>query len=749
MVVATEQDQRPIARAKSRWRYAILLAANLAFSVSLLVGLVGLVQENRKTRDISPALTYWSAAQLSLEYSRFLTALSVYTAGNGAVARDDLETRLDILWSRIGVYDGGVVGEKLAMIDDAADAVAAFAATLRSVEPDVLALEPGDMEAFDRVYGQLIPHGLPLYRMAQSTNLYEQRAAIEIQESTIRTFWVHTAFLLGIVVTGGALVILLIFEAKTTTRSLNAAQRLELRARESEQNVRAIMNTAVDAIITTDAKGTILSFNPAAESMFGYEAGAAVGRDVAMFIPEGHQDAHHEKMRDYPEGDASGGPRLSGQIREFEALRHDGSTFPIELSLGVTDGQDGTTHVVFVRDITARKQTQEQILHSQKMDALGQLTGGVAHEFNNLLTAISGFSEMALRDPSDAEHVDHCLTEVINASTQAAELTKQMLAFARKQELDPRVVKVGDIIESIRSMLPPLIGPNINLTLDTGGEPACAKVDESQLKTAVMNLAINACHAMPGGGDLSIKTWVVEADEGLASRFSAVRGASYVALSASDTGTGIEKEVLERIFEPFFTTKEEGEGTGLGLAMVHGMAEQAGGFVDVESEVGAGTTFTIYLPLCDEPQAQENARDFASTGRGPAGRCTILIAEDREPVRELARITLEKAGHEVLTAEDGEKAADIYRERDGKVDLLLTDVIMPKKEGPELALELLADDPNLKIVYMSGFISRDQAMREIIGKTGVFIQKPFDPDELVRVVEELILGTPEGHEKVA
>ncbi len=749
MVVATEQDQRPIARAKSRWRYAILLAANLAFSVSLLVGLVGLVQQSRTKRDISPALTYWSAAQLSLEYSRFLTTLSVYTAGEAGVTRDDLETRLDILWSRIGVYDGGVVGEKLVMIDGTARAVAAFTATLRSVEPDILALKPGDMETFGRVYGQLIAHGLPLYRMAQDTNLYEQGAAIEMQETTVRTFWMLTAFLLGIFATGGILIFLLIFEARSATRLLGTARASEQRARESEANIRAIMNAAADAIITTDSKGTILSFNPAAESMFDCGAEEALGWDVAMLIPEAHRDAHHEKMRDYPESDVSGGRRLTGQIRELEALRRDGSTFPIELSLGVTDGQDGPTHVAFVRDITARKQTQEQIHHSQKMDALGQLTGGVAHEFNNLLTAISGFSEMARRNPADADHVDHCLTEVVNASTQAAELTKQMLAFARKQELDPRIVKVGDIIESIRSMLRPLIGPNINLTLDAGAGPACAKVDPSQLKTAVMNLAINACHAMPDGGDLSIKTWVTEADERLASRFSADRGRRYVALSASDTGSGIERKVLERIFEPFFTTREEGKGTGLGLAMVHGMAEQAGGFVDVESTVDAGTTFTIYLPLCDEPQAEEKARAYASTGRGPAERCTILIAEDRAPVRELARATLVQAGYEVLTAEDGEMAADIYRERDGKVDLLLTDVIMPKKEGPELALELLADNSNLKVVYMSGFISHDQAMREVIGKTGVFIQKPFDPDDLVRVVDELLLGTPEGQEKVA
>ncbi|MCH8113532.1 MAG: PAS domain S-box protein [Proteobacteria bacterium] len=416
--MATEQDQRPIARAKSRWRYAILLAANLAFSISLLVGLVGLVQENREKRDISPALTYWSAAQLTLEYSRFLTALSVYTAGDTGVTRDDLETRLDILWSRIAIYDGGVVGEKLVMIDGTADVVAAFTATLRSVEPDVLALAPGDVERFGRVYSQLIAHDLPLYRMAKNTNLYEQRAAIELQAATIRTFWVHTAFLLGIVATGGALVLLLIFEARTTTRSLGVAQTCETRARESEHNVRAIMNTAADAIITTDAKGTILSFNPAAESMFDCKAEEALGRDVSMFIPERHRDAHHEKMVAYLDGDTGVDPR---QIRELEALRRDGSTFPIELSLGVTESRNGPTHVSFIRDITARKQAQEQIHHSQKMDALGQLTGGVAHEFNNLLTAISGFSEMARRKPGDADHVDQCLTEVVNASTQAAE----------------------------------------------------------------------------------------------------------------------------------------------------------------------------------------------------------------------------------------------------------------------------------------------------------------------------------------
>lgn len=202
--------------------------------------------------------------------------------------------------------------------------------------------------------------------MAKNTNLYERRAAIELQAATIRTFWVHTAFLLGIVATGGALVLLLISEARTTTRSLGVAQTCETRARESEHNVRAIMNTAADAIITTDAKGTILSFNPAAESMFDCKAEEALGRDVSMLIPEGYRDAHHEKLRDYLVDDVSAGPRPISQIRELEALRHDGSTFPIELSLGVTDGQDGPTHVAFVRDITARKQTKSKFTIRRK-----------------------------------------------------------------------------------------------------------------------------------------------------------------------------------------------------------------------------------------------------------------------------------------------------------------------------------------------------------------------------------------------
>lgn len=749
MVVAAEQDQRSIARAKSRWRYAILVAAILAFSASLLVGLLRLLDENEKASKISKELIYWSASQLSLEYWRFLSSLGQYGTGGAGVTKDDLKTRLDILWSRIGVYDGGVVGGELANVNGATEIVANLSDALDSVEADVQALEPADTQTFERIYGALNAHAYPVFQLAQRTNLYEQGIAIEFRQTTRRTFWVLTAFLLGIVATGGVLIVLLIFETRSATHLLGTARGSEQRAREGEANIRAIVGTAADAIITTDARGTILSFNPAAESMFGYEAADAMGRDVSMFIPGPLRHAHHKKMRNYLQGDADAGPRLIGRIRELEALRRDGSTFPIELSLGVTDGQDGATHVAFVRDITARKQEQEQIHHSQKMDALGELTGGVAHEFNNLLTAISGFSEMARRDPGNADQVDYCLTEVVNASSQAAELTKQMLAFARKQELDPRVVKVGDIIESVRSMLRPLIGPDINLTLDTGGESAFAKVDPSQLKTAVMNLAINACHAMPGGGELSIRTWVVEADERLASRISVDQGARYVALSARDTGTGIEKDVLDRIFEPFFTTKEEGKGTGLGLAMVHGMAEQAGGFVDVESTVGAGTEFTIYLPLCAEPQAEAKARAFGPPGRGAAEGCTILVAEDREPVRELARATLEKAGYEVLTAENGEMAAEIYRERNGKVDLLLTDVIMPKKEGPELALELLADNPNLRVVYMSGFISEGQAMREIIGKTGVFIQKPFDPDDLVRVVSELVLGAADGQENAA
>ena len=511
-----------------------------------------------------------------------------------------------------------------------------------------------------------------------------------------------------------------------------ARDELEDRVAERTEELRAIMDNSVIAVVTTDSLGAVMAFNPAAEKLFGFQAKDVISRNVDMLMPDLHRAAHDGYIADYLE---SGQARVIGKVRQLVGRRGDGGEFPMELSVAKMSLRGETCFVANVTDLTERVAQEERLRHAYKMESLGQLTGGVAHEFNNLLTAIGGFAHMAARAADDTERVRECLGEIVKASDQAAGLTRQMLAFARKQELEAKVVSTNRILVDLQTMVKPIVGDAIPMRMSLSDEELWVSVDPDQLSQAILNLAINACHAMPDGGQLTIGSRTVELDESRVALYPHADAGRYVAVFVSDTGTGIDAETLEHIFDPFFTTKETDQGTGLGLSMVYGMVEQSGGIVDVDSEVGAGTTFTIYLPRV-EGARREDGEDI-----GPAvaaRKATILVAEDKKPIRDLVRTTLEGLGYTVLTAEDGAAAAEIYRENADDIDLLLVDAAMPGEGGLALARELASQKPNLKIVFLSGHGDARDLKADPIGRESVLLPKPFDPDDLGQLVGEVI-----------
>jgi two-component system, cell cycle sensor histidine kinase and response regulator CckA len=388
------------------------------------------------------------------------------------------------------------------------------------------------------------------------------------------------------------------------------------------------------------------------------------------------------------------------------------------------------------QDVTERRSLEEQLRQAQKMEAVGRLAGGVAHDFNNLLTTILGYSELVLGRLAPSDPVRGDLQEVRRAAERAAALTGQLLAFSRKQVLQPKAFDLNEGMRNLEKMLGRLIGEDIELT--TQLEPSLGTViaDPGQIDQVIMNLAINARDAMPEGGRLAIETANADLDEDYARQHVGVRPGPYVMLAVSDTGVGMDAETRERIFEPFFTTKEPGKGTGLGLAMVYGTVKQSGGNIWVYSEPGHGTTFKIYLPRTDAPAMAAEAGAVRSGG----GSETVLLVEDEEPVRRFARRVLESAGYVVIEAPHAEEALRIVSEWTAPIDLLLTDTVMPGMSGPRLASKLRERFPGTKILYTSGYTDAGIAQQGVLDPPAPFLQKPFTPDSLLRKLREALEG---------
>jgi PAS domain S-box-containing protein len=422
---------------------------------------------------------------------------------------------------------------------------------------------------------------------------------------------------------------------------------------------------------------------------------------------------------------------------EYRLIRADGEIIWVRDSARVeSEGDKAKMIYGVVSDITQRKQLEEQFHQSQKMEAIGRLAGGVAHDFNNLLTVINGYSELLLyRHLEGTSPLRRYIEEIRKAGERAASLTGQLLAFSRKQVLQPQIIDLNTVVADMDKLLRRLIGEDIDLVTAPGAESGSVKADPGQIEQVIMNLVVNARDAMPHGGNLTVGTANVTLDETHTRGIVGLEPGPHVVLMVKDTGSGMDPEVMSHIFEPFFTTKEKQKGTGLGLATVYGIVTQSGGYIDVSSKIGAGTTFKVYLPQVD--QQVELSKPEQST-EAPHGQETILLVEDEDLVRDLTRTVLLEHGYRVLEASGGSQALSISEEYQSSIDLLATDVVMPHMSGRELAERLLLLRPNIKILYMSGYTDDTIVHHGLADPSITFLQKPFTPAELAHKVREVL-----------
>jgi two-component system, cell cycle sensor histidine kinase and response regulator CckA len=425
---------------------------------------------------------------------------------------------------------------------------------------------------------------------------------------------------------------------------------------------------------------------------------------------------------------------------EIQNYRKDGTPFWNALSIAPIFEEGELTHFVGVQtDITAFKQMEFQLRQSQKMEAIGHLAGGVAHDFNNLLTVINGCCDLLRATTEMPEDAMPLVDEIHKAGERAATLTRQLLAFSRKTVLQPRVLALNDLVTDFESLLGRLIGEDVRLTSALDADQCHVKVDPGQIEQVLMNLVVNARDAMPRGGTLTIGTRGVFLDDEYVRHHADLRPGQYVLLTVADTGCGMDPETLRRIFEPFFTTKPVGKGTGLGLAMVYGLIKASGGHVAVESELGRGTTFNLFFPIVDE---SERAPLPLSRVGQPGGSETVLLVEDEDGVRSLARQALESRGYRVLEAADGEAALRICREHSEGIDLLLSDVVMPGMSGRELRQHVTTMFPQTRVIFTSGYTDDAVVRHGVCQSESDFLQKPFTIPKLLRKVREVLDRVP-------
>ncbi len=513
----------------------------------------------------------------------------------------------------------------------------------------------------------------------------------------------------------------------------------EAALRRNEQRFRALVEHSWEAIALFAGDGTILYGSPATTRLLGYEIPELVGRNAFEFVHPDDQPAALARLTD-----AMGQPR--GHVQVAARVRHkNGSWRYMEgIFTNLLDDPNVEAVVNNYRDVTEQRSLEQQVIQAQKMEAVGRLAGGVAHDFNNILTAITGYTDLLLADLPPDDPLREDVNEIHRAAQRAAALTQQLLAFSRRQVMQPSVLALNALVADIEKLLKRLLGEDI--TLETALDPAAGHVraDPSQLQQVLMNLAVNARDAMPRGGRITIETGDVQLDEAYAAEHRGVSPGRYALLAVSDTGTGMTEDVRSHLFEPFFTTKEMGKGTGLGLATVYGIVKQSGGHIWVYSEVGQGTSMKIYLPRVDAP-IEPVERPARPARRRAGGSETILLVEDETAVRGVARQLLERQGYTVLEASNGHAALALCEERQAGIDLLLTDVVMPGMSGRELADRLAPRYPRLRVLFMSGYTD-DAIVRHGMLQPGLhYVQKPFRTEALLDKIREVLDGRP-GYE---
>ncbi len=499
-----------------------------------------------------------------------------------------------------------------------------------------------------------------------------------------------------------------------------------------------IFDSIPDAISIIDAETyTIVEVNQAFLDEVGCRRQEVIGKTC-------FQVTHHRSQpcnsSDHP------CPLKRGSLDQSTFVEHihrgeNNEKLHVEIACHPFTSKDGrsTQFVHISRDITKRKKLETQLNLAQKMEAVGRLAGGVAHDFNNILSAILGYCQLALQKLEPEDSLARDLAQIEKAGKRAATLTRQLLAFSRRQVLEPRVIDLNQVVLGMKDMLGRMIGEDIELKTFLDRELGMVKADPGQIEQVIANLAVNARDAMPGGGGLSIETANVFLDAAYTAQQQDCEPGPYAMLAVSDTGTGIDKDVLPQVFEPFFTTKETGKGTGLGLAIVYGIVKQSGGNIQVYSEKGQGTTFKIYLPRVEEEADSIRPESSPVTGM-PGGSETILLVEDDEVVRDLVYRILSDGGYRVLVAPDGEAAMALCREQGGSIDLLLSDMVLPKQSGHEIAGLMLDQYPGLKVLFMSGYTENLEMEYGALGQGTNFLAKPFSVMGLLAKVRQVLDG---------
>jgi len=508
----------------------------------------------------------------------------------------------------------------------------------------------------------------------------------------------------------------------------------ELHRRTTEQlgeyrsKLALIIDSSEDAILSKDLSGIITSWNRGAEHIYGYRAEEVIGRHISLLTPSDRPDEISEILEKIARGET---------IEHYQSVRVTKDGRRLDLSISVSPLRDATGEIIgasaIARDVTAQKRAEGQLRQAQKMEAIGRLAGGVAHDFNNILAIINACTEF-LRDRIDPVSEPSRYVENIKKATErGSALTKQLLAFSRTSTIQPRLLDVNERLHDISKLLRPLLGDDVEILIVPRSASAIVEADPGQLDQIVVNLAVNARDAMPRGGKFILETGVVRLDKGFAEQHQAPAPGKYVLLAVSDTGIGMDETTISRIFEPFFTTKEVGKGTGLGLATVYGIVKQNAGHIIVYSEPGKGTTFKIYLPSADHKIGLAS-RPEPETASPKREGTTILLVEDDEIMRSLTRQLLQEHGYSVVEANDGESALEWVQSHPGAIDLVLTDVVMRHMSGPELVERLNASHPTLRVVYMSGYTGELIAEREVLKRGITLLEKPFTRTALLNTL---------------
>jgi two-component system, cell cycle sensor histidine kinase and response regulator CckA len=497
-------------------------------------------------------------------------------------------------------------------------------------------------------------------------------------------------------------------------------------ARQTEERYKHLIDTANDGILVIDAEtGRILEGNERSAELLGVPVSQLIGKLGEEFCPEDNGEEYWQMVRDTVSGANVASKEM--QLRDAE-----GRVIAVEVNTSLTELQGKKIIQGIFRDIRERKRLEEEVRQAQKMEVVGRLAGGIAHDFNNLIMVI--LTQLSkIRAASSGQVLDHVET-ILSAAVRAGSLTKQLLAFGRKQVLLLEVVDLNDLLREMQPILSTLPGYQVRLLLSPSGEVLPVRVDSGKIEQVVMNLAVNACDAMPTGGTLEIKTSRVAR-----TNLTDCKGGNgpFVLLEVADTGCGMDPDTLAHIFEPFFTTKPTGKGTGLGLSTVYGIVKQTGGLIEVQSTVGQGTIFKAYFPLVKqtvETRKVLHIQEWAAAGSG-----TVLLAEDQTLIREAVRECLEANGYKVLDAENGEEALNIAKRYSGTIDVLVTDVVMPRIRGLELAKRIGRFHPGVAVVFMSGYSEESLVESGLLAETKMtLIQKPFDPEVLVAKMRRLL-----------